>query len=173
MELSDILEMGNDQPRWRDFPGLEGFRVQVQAPDIPGLRSLALMAGEEVRRAGAEAGHPLADPGAVARKIGCHMALDWRGLTGAHLKTLLAGAPQVKSVKAPDEQEIPFQPALLEVLVKYSRSFNDFLDRVWREEEAAVLEDQDFPNSSPAPGITPTPAAAPAAGVSGSRKTSK
>lgn len=191
MQLSDILEIVDDptQPRWMECPEAPGFAILVRLPDVPGIRGLAMQASyenlERIKKAAAEAkpGDLLdeeMDPAAVGIKWAHYAIRDWRGLTRERLKFFLEGVQGLK-IKAPaaeeggDElapwrEEIPFQRELLEVLLRHSVRFYEFVDQAWKQRQAGDLEvrQADEKNSLSAPASTPTPR-----GVPGARKTSK
>jgi hypothetical protein len=99
-----------------------------------------------------------ADPGAVGVKWALYAVQDWRGLTGATLRRLAAGARDL-AVKIAPEAEIPFRRDLLEVLLRRAPRFYDCLERAWRELETKGLAAQaeDDENLGSAPATTPTP----------------
>jgi hypothetical protein len=168
MELSDILEVTDDltQPRWVECPEVPGFAIFLRLPDVPGLRGLALQAVSTARdRAGAE-GLAEFDPGAVGLRLTDYSVQDWRGLTGKGLRYFSEGSRNL-NIKAPDDVEISFNRQVLEILLKWSSRFYEFVDRSWRNQEIQGLQarEDDEKNSLNAPGTTLTPAPDNAAGA--------
>lgn len=178
MQLSDILEIIDDptQPRWMECPEAPGFAILLRLPDVPGLRGLVTQAYHEslerFKKAAAEAkpGDILEDefdPGTVGLKWAHYAVKDWRGLTGKVLQYFLAGVPGLK-LKTAAKTEIPFQRDLLDVLLRHSVRFYEFVDGAWkrRQEGDSEVQTADEKNSLSAPDSTPTPNGAP-----GARKT--
>jgi hypothetical protein len=181
MELSEILEVTDDltQPRWVECPEVPGFAVLMRLPDVPGLRGLALQAVTESRLKMAETAGPEADsaagydPGAVGLRLSDYVVQDWRGLTGAGLRYFAVGTRNLV-IKAPDDVVIPFSRPALEVLLKWSPRFFEFINNSWQRLESRSLaaQEDDEKNSLGAPAITPTPPPDTVAGAPKKRKDS-
>jgi len=178
MKLSDILKIVDDptQPRWVECPGVPGFAILLRLPDVPGLRGLVAQAYneslEKFKKAAAAAkpGDILEDefdPGTVGLKWSHYAVQNWRGLTGKGLNYFLAEVPGLK-LKTAAKTEIPFQRDLLDVLLRHSVRFYEFVDQAWKQRQAGDMEvrQADEKNSLSAPDSTPTPNGAP-----GARKT--
>lgn len=166
MELSEILEVTDDltRPRWVEHPEVPGFAIYLRLPDVPGLRGLALQAMREAWKAVADQAE--IDPGAVGLRLTDYSVQDWRGLTGAGLRYFAQGAQNL-NIKARDDVEIPFNRQVLEILLKWSPRFYEFVDSSWRNQEDMGLKarEADEKNSLNAPAITPTPPADNVAGA--------
>lgn len=183
MELSDILEVTDDlaTPRWVECAELPGFAILLRLPDVPGLRGLAMAAAheavekakEEMAAAGDGGRHIEVDPGAIGVKWAQYAVLDWRGLTGAGLRWLLAGVPGLK-IKVAEETVIPFWAEVFNLLLRRSGRFYEFVDQAWKNMESRILKDQegDEKNSLSAPDTTLTPPPGSVPGASKKRKNS-
>lgn len=174
MDLSDILEVTDDltRPRWAECPEVPGFALLLRLPDVPGLRSLAISASLASLRKAADQepkdGTRLedVDPGAVGMRLSDYAVQDWRGLTGAGLRYFCEGARNL-NIKAAPNVEISFDRQVLEILLKWSPRFFEFVDQAWRNLEAQGLHvrEDDEKNSLNAPATTPTPQPDNAAGA--------
>jgi hypothetical protein len=181
MELSDILETTDDltRPRWVECPEAPGFAVLLRLPDIPGLRSLAQQAVfESVKEAQAAAEKTGAasteiDPGVVGVKWSDYAVVDWRGLTGKVLRYFAQGAAGLK-IKAADDTDIALNRQVLELLLRRSARFYNFIDTAWKDLEAKSLEAQESSekNSGSAPDTTLTPPPGSVPGASRKKKNS-
>jgi hypothetical protein len=176
MELSDILEVTDDltQPRWVECLELPGFAVKLRLPDVPGMRGIATAAALESMKGEEGAPPPEFDPGAVSLKLIAYAVQDWRGLTGSGLRYFAAGVPNLQ-IKAEALVSIPFRRDLLQVLLKWSPRFYEFVDRSWRQLEIQGLKvrEEDEKNSESAPATSPTPPPDTAAGARGKKKSSE
>ena len=129
VKISDLMD-DYTLPQWVDFPGVDGFKVQVQLPDQ------AIKIGAMLERRG-PAGQMVA-PKMLAQYAVC----DWEGLTVAGLKKLVA-----VSIKGEDNQVVPCSPDNVELLIKFSPAFYLFvLDQLNQREKTAAREVSELKN---------------------------
>ena len=181
MELSDILEVTDDltTPRWVECPEAPGFAVLLRLPDVPGLRGLVHGAVMESIKRAADADPAGKEPGPDRSRGGGPEVIRLRsgGLAGPHRgrpALLLPGGQQPQNQDRA-EVEIPFNRELLEVLLKWSSRFYEFVDKAWRDLESQGLKarEGDEKNSLSAPATTPTPQPDNVPGASKKKKNSK
>ena len=111
---------------WVDFPGLSGFSVEVAnlpRKELNGLRKRC--AGQKFDRKTRAVVETL-DEDKFVTEFSAAVLKDWKGLTMAHLETLLL----VDYGSVDPEQELPFTADNAETLVSSSTEFDTWLNEV-------------------------------------------